>query len=145
MNYYAYQVPMLSDRLYVCPNALSGQCNGYICGLVHPGMCVVMCVYVCVLWCVLSVCLGMAQIRCSSIPLCIQSHMSVAMWTAPSPCAGISSEGTAIALLPPSTSDADDDGSVAYPCLHSNVHSFSLLHPPLLMRPILTMVYVVVS
>ena len=47
---YAYQVPMpllLSDRLYmyVCPNALSGQCNEYICGLVHPGMCVVMCVY----------------------------------------------------------------------------------------------------
>ena len=47
---YAYQVPMpllLSDRLYmyVCPNALSGQCNEYICGLVHPGMCVVMCIY----------------------------------------------------------------------------------------------------
>ena len=96
MNYYAYQVPMLSDRLYVCPNALSGQCNGYICGLVHPGMCVVMCVYVCVLWCVLSVCLGMAQIRCSSIPLCIQSHISVVMWTTPSRCAGISSGGTAI-------------------------------------------------
>ncbi|KAL5506645.1 hypothetical protein EMCRGX_G008348 [Ephydatia muelleri] len=36
MNYYAYQVPMQSDRLYVCLNALSGQCNGYICGLVHP-------------------------------------------------------------------------------------------------------------
>ncbi|KAL5494038.1 hypothetical protein EMCRGX_G015307 [Ephydatia muelleri] len=106
MNYYAYQVPMLSDRLYVCPNALSGQCNGYICGLVHPEPHVRRNVDRTV-----TVCRDFLRGNCNR-DKCRYCH-----------------------LLPQTQ-------MMMAPLL---VHSFSLLHPPLLMRPILTMVYVVVS
>ena len=44
---------MLSDRLYVCPNALRGQCSDdHNCGLVHPGT-----VCVCVGECSICVCM----------------------------------------------------------------------------------------
>ena len=109
---------MLSDRLYVCLNAVRGQCNDHNCGLVHPGMCVLcMCVYMCEHVCVLYDCVRVFSLLLLHLhahvfgyvfgciskgplwapppPPHTQNHTSVVIQTTPSRCARISCEGTA--------------------------------------------------